>query len=270
VGVHFANLFAGLATYQLVGVGLFLPLEVVLPKSRITLRERSSGLLFLFATAIAMSLSGLAVTFLRETFQLRPMIVLHGHLGGPVMASLALALWADFQFYVLHRVEHRYLWRFHAVHHSIRNLSAANSYHHWTEAIWLALSTLPLVFLDVQIGPTLGWLSFIFTYQQFFIHSACRPHLGPLRLLVADNRYHRIHHSLETEHHDKNFGAMTPLWDWLFGTLRMPKSDEWPDVGLSEIAEPRSLIEWSTLPWRYPKDVERETPAPDVTERTSA
>lgn len=29
---------------------------------------------------------------------------------------------------------------------------------------------------------------------------------------------HRIHHSCEKEHWDKNFGHITPLWDRLFGT----------------------------------------------------
>jgi sterol desaturase/sphingolipid hydroxylase (fatty acid hydroxylase superfamily) len=29
---------------------------------------------------------------------------------------------------------------------------------------------------------------------------------------------HRIHHSRDREHWDKNFGHITPLWDRLFGT----------------------------------------------------
>ena len=29
---------------------------------------------------------------------------------------------------------------------------------------------------------------------------------------------HRIHHSALSEHHDKNFGSIFPIWDHLFGT----------------------------------------------------
>jgi sterol desaturase/sphingolipid hydroxylase (fatty acid hydroxylase superfamily) len=171
-------------------------------------------------------------------------------LGGPFFAALGLAFWLDFQFYVTHRFEHRFLWRFHAVHHSIRNLSAANSFHHWTEPLWWMTITIPLLFVDVRIAPTLGLLTVAFRYWQFYIHSTARPHLGALRRLLVDNRYHRIHHSLDPSHHDKNFGAMTPLWDWLFGTIHMPAKDEWPAVGLVEVGEPKDLSEWSSLPWR--------------------
>jgi len=152
------------------------------------------------------------------------------------------------------------------VHHSIKNLSAANSYHHWSESLMGLPLTIPLLFVDIQFGPALAALAFMFRYQQFYIHSASKPHFGPLRLLLVDNRYHRIHHSVQPEHHHKNFGAMTPLWDWLFGTLHMPKSSEWPDVGLRQVGQPDGLLEWSTLPWRLrdgePADLSPGSPGP--------
>lgn len=245
----FVNLL-GLLRYQLIGVALFLPIEVAFPKARIPLSQRASGIIFLLTTALLTALAGLAVFATKEAFQIQPFITLRWAWGGPVVAAIVLALWGDFQFYILHRLEHRFLWRFHAVHHSIRNLSAANSYHHWTESIWLTLSTLPMLFIDVQAGPTLAALAFLFHYQQFYIHSSSKPHFGLVRYALVDNRYHRIHHSVQSAHHDKNFGATTPLWDWLFGTLYMPESHEWPDVGLADLGEPQSLKEWAVAPWR--------------------
>ena len=85
-----------------------------------------------------------------------------------------------------------------------------------------------------------------------WIHSPTRVSFGPLRALLVDNRYHRIHHSLEERHFDKNFGAFTTLWDRLFGTYHAPARDEWPDVGLADVAEPRDVREWLNLPARYP------------------
>lgn len=246
----FAITLLGLIGYQLVGVALFLPLEMAFPKTSSTVSERAAGLIFLIVTALLVALASLGVVALRGALHIEPLVTLSSRFGGPILAAIALALWIDFQFYVQHRIEHRLLWRFHAVHHAIRKLSAANSYHHWTEAIWLTCAAVPFLFIDVQIGPTLGWLTFMFHYQQFYIHSSARPHFGPLRWLLIDNRYHRIHHSIEPRHHDKNFGAMTPLWDWLFGTLHMPAKGEWPEVGLKEIAEPKSLRAWSSAPWR--------------------
>jgi sterol desaturase/sphingolipid hydroxylase (fatty acid hydroxylase superfamily) len=250
VAEAFLTNLLGLIGYQIVGVAIFLPFEMLFPKAPLTAFQRSAGLIFLLATALTTAVAGTLLMLLRDAIGIQPLFIVHAPFG-PFVAAIGLALWVDVQFYVLHRIEHRFLWRFHAVHHSVRNLSAANSYHHWTEAIWLSLSGIPLMFVDIDWGQTLGWLSLVFHYQQFYIHSASRPHFGPLRWLLVDNRYHRIHHSVHAEHHDKNFGAMTPLWDWMFGTMHMPKSSEWPDVGLAEVEEPQSLREWASLPSRY-------------------
>jgi sterol desaturase/sphingolipid hydroxylase (fatty acid hydroxylase superfamily) len=37
---------------------------------------------------------------------------------------------------------------------------------------------------------------------------------------------HQIHHSQLIHHHDKNFGLMFAIWDWIMGTLYVPKHRE--------------------------------------------
>ena len=89
-----------------------------------------------------------------------------------------------------------------------------------------------------------------------WIHSPTRANFGPLRAWFVDNRYHRIHHSLEERHFDRNFGAFTTLWDRLFGTHHAPAPGEWPEVGLAEISEPANVREWLVQPLRQPADAE--------------
>jgi hypothetical protein len=36
---------------------------------------------------------------------------------------------------------------------------------------------------------------------------------------VCSPAQHQIHHSTDPRHHDRNFGGLLSLWDWLFGTL---------------------------------------------------
>jgi sterol desaturase/sphingolipid hydroxylase (fatty acid hydroxylase superfamily) len=244
--------FTGLISilgYQAIGVSLFLPLELAFPKARVRFADRARGVLFLLAVAPLTALVGATLVVIKSALGIRG-VPIHFGFGAPVVASIIAALWGDLQFYVIHRIEHRFFWRFHAVHHAIRNPSAANSYHHWTEPLIGLTTAIPLLFLDVEIGPTLGVLTFLFTFQQFYIHSASRVHFGPLRWVLVDNRYHRIHHSNDPRHYDLNFGAGTPLWDWLFGTMYMPASSEWPDVGLKNLDESRNLREWSSAPFR--------------------
>lgn len=243
--VFLGSLLGSLA-YQAIGAGVLLPFELLFPRSRISFSAWSRGMLFLIASTPIVAL----VAAISASIKAPTLIAFHGGFWSPVVASIVLGLWVDFQFYVKHRVEHsRLIWPFHQVHHSIRDLSGAGSYHHWTEPVWGLTVAIPLMFTDIQIVPTLALMNVLFHFQQFYIHSSTRVHLGPLRFLLVDNRYHRIHHSTDPAHHGKNFGAMTPLWDWLFGTLHMPAKDEWPAVGLKEVDEPQNLREWA-FPWR--------------------
>jgi hypothetical protein len=49
----------------------------------------------------------------------------------------------------------------------------------------------------------------------------------------GDPQYHRIHHSLEERHWNKNFAERLPIWDFLFGTL-YAGFDEYPQVGIPD------------------------------------
>jgi sterol desaturase/sphingolipid hydroxylase (fatty acid hydroxylase superfamily) len=64
-----------------------------------------------------------------------------------------------------------------------------------------------------------------------------------------DNRFHRLHHSVEERHFDKNFGLTTPLWDLLFGTLCVPAKDEWPETGLADQPEVGGLADFLWRPF---------------------
>jgi len=182
-----------------------------------------------------------------------------------IAAPLTAALVADFFFYWCHRAQHRFLWRFHAVHHAIRDMSAVNSYHHFSEfLVQFLLIGIPTSLIVADPGRTTVTLGILLALQPIFLHSPTRLHLGPLRLLFADNRYHRIHHSVEERHFDHNFGAFTTLWDRVFGTMHMPGAGEWPDVGLAEIDQPRDVRAWVTLPWRMPRPETAAAPPPRI------
>lgn len=181
---------------------------------------------------------------------------------GPVAALVAvLVAWVlnDFFFYCCHRIQHRFLWRWHAVHHSIRELSAVNSYHHVSEALMsMVLYSVPTSLIVTDAAAAVPLIGLVMWLQIVWIHSPTRASLGPLRAWFVDNRYHRIHHSLEERHFDKNFGAFTTLWDRLFGTHYAPAPDEWPDVGLAEVDEPAGIREWLDQPLRYPASDEAD------------
>jgi lathosterol oxidase len=65
-------------------------------------------------------------------------------------------------------------------------------------------------------------------------------HLGPLNRLVADNRYHFIHHSRDPRHFNSNFAAIFPVIDVMFGTWRKPGRGL-PETGLDGQLAPSTL-----------------------------
>lgn len=235
-------------------------LELLLPRGEQSLVSRLPGLLFWAIWLPASSIAAAGFRALWAALGIQPLILLPleftwaGALA-IVAAPLAAAAVYDFFFYWCHRAQHRWFWRFHAVHHSIRDVNTVNAYHHITEPLFqAALILLPTSLIVSQPGAAAPLMIVFLYFQSSFIHSPARLHFGPARALLVDNRFHRIHHSLEERHFDRNFGAFTTLWDRLFGTAHFPEVDEWPDTGLAEIAQPHTLKEWLTLPYRYGRE----------------
>jgi sterol desaturase/sphingolipid hydroxylase (fatty acid hydroxylase superfamily) len=244
-------------------------LELPSPQGPQRGRTRLRGLVFwaLFipiSSALTLGLHGLWAALGIQPLLSLPLFQPIAFLGpvGALAAVLVAAVINDFFFYGFHRIQHRFLWRFHAVHHSIRDLNAVNSYHHVTEALMsLLLYAVPTSLIVSDAATAVPLIGLFFWFQIVWIHSPTRFSLGPLRAWFVDNRYHRIHHSLEERHFDRNFGAFTTLWDRLFGTYYAPEPDEWPDVGLAGVNEPAGVREWLDQPLRYPARAEADAEA---------
>jgi len=231
--------------------------ELLFPREKQSLRQRLIGLQI---WALYVPFNMIAFRLFHDfwvSIGIRPLITIPLSfdwvgISGVVLAPIAGALVYDFFFYWFHRVQHAVSWRFHAVHHAIRELNAVNSYHHVSEPIFQAIFlVLPASLIVTDTGPIVPAMLIVLHLHASYIHSPTRLHLGPLRVFFCDNRFHRIHHSLEEKHFDKNFGAFTTLWDRLFGTAWFPTENEWPETGLAEIDQPRSLRTWADLPIRW-------------------
>jgi sterol desaturase/sphingolipid hydroxylase (fatty acid hydroxylase superfamily) len=175
------------------------------------------------------------------------------HLQQPVLsfplAAVAVVM-IDFLYYWFHRAQHAipFLWRFHAVHHSIEALGAGKGYHHISEAPLKAVLVAAPVALLLGYPPLLVALAL--SVHGNYIHSATGLNFGRFAWAIADNRTHRIHHSVEPRHFNRNFGGYTMLWDFLFGTACFPRRGEWPNVGLAGHPEPRSIASYLVQPLR--------------------
>jgi sterol desaturase/sphingolipid hydroxylase (fatty acid hydroxylase superfamily) len=164
-----------------------------------------------------------------------------------ILLPIGFAIFHDFFFYWFHRAQHAvpFLWRLHRTHHSIEEMNVMNCYHHASELPLEAMLVSVPVTLFVNISVDQAAMTIFFMLiNGHIVHSNTQLRYGPFKYLFAEPRFHRIHHSIEERHFDKNFCATYPVWDMLFGTAYFPKPDETHKTGLSDMREPRSILEW--------------------------
>ncbi|NBV44998.1 MAG: sterol desaturase family protein [Planctomycetia bacterium] len=150
----------------------------------------------------------------------------------PLWLKLPVALVVnDLGAYWVHRWVHRspLLWRFHAVHHSAEHLDwLVNTRAHPVDIVLIRLGGLAPVYL-LGLGmsssgkPEIGVMvvTIVGTLWSFFIHSNIRWRLGVVEWLVATPAFHHWHHSND-ERRDRNYAALFPWIDLLFGTHDVP------------------------------------------------
>jgi sterol desaturase/sphingolipid hydroxylase (fatty acid hydroxylase superfamily) len=165
----------------------------------------------------------------------------------PFVAKLVIGLIvAEIGTYWAHRWCHAspLLWRFHAIHHSVEHLDwLANTRAHPVDVVFTRLCGLaPLYALGLAQPTASGSAAMIPVYVTlagtvwaFFIHANVRWRFGWGERVVSTPAFHHWHHTNDV-HRDRNFAALLPGIDWLFGTLHLPRS--WPPCyGVDEPVE---------------------------------
>jgi hypothetical protein len=74
-------------------------------------------------------------------------------------------------------------------------------------------------------------------YATGFTHANLRWNAGAFGWLLVTPQSHRIHHSTEERHWEKNFGAILSVWDRLF-RKQWHGTDDYPTIGIDDTAFP--------------------------------
>ena len=170
---------------------------------------------------------------------------------------LAAILVADLAQYAVHHAFHEVplLWRFHAIHHSSRDLDwLAGSRLHVVDAVTTrALVLVPLQLLGFAEPALYAYLVFV-SFHAVFIHANVRFSMGVLESLLVTPRFHHWHHAAAHEARDRNFAVHLPWLDRLFGTTHFPPK-QWPDrYGILGDPVPEGYLGQLTYPFRFDPD----------------
>jgi sterol desaturase/sphingolipid hydroxylase (fatty acid hydroxylase superfamily) len=174
-----------------------------------------------------------------------------GH-GLTIAAMIVVPLFIhDCWFYWAHRLEHSVpvLWEFHRLHHSDERMNSSTwARDHFLQEGWrsfFSVFTLGLIIdLSLKEAEEAAFYSTVFLVGlSMFYHSAIRVHLPWLDRIVVTPQVHRIHHSVDAEHHNRNFADALPIFDIVFGTYYRPAREQFPATGLGpDSPAPSSLL----------------------------
>jgi sterol desaturase/sphingolipid hydroxylase (fatty acid hydroxylase superfamily) len=175
-------------------------------------------------------------------------------LAGPVRFVFALVL-LDGWMYIWHRANHAipFLWRFHRMHHSDRNMdvTTASRFHlgEHVGASVLRLGLIPL--LGFEVGNLLVYDTLVIAVTQF--HHADIS-IGQsdrwLRLFIVTPFMHKVHHSDWRPETDSNYSTVLSVWDRLARSFRTRSDPKTLQFGLEEFPDPSWQSWWGM--WKTP------------------
>jgi sterol desaturase/sphingolipid hydroxylase (fatty acid hydroxylase superfamily) len=171
---------------------------------------------------------------------------------GLIPAALVYIVTLDLFEYIFHRAQHAVpaLWAMHSLHHSDPAMNVSTtSRHFWLEQAIKSVTIYLAASVIFAAPPVIIFIYAAVSYYNFFSHMNLRVGFGRFVLLNSPQN-HRIHHSSQPLHRDKNFAGLFPIFDVLGGTHYMPAADEYPATGLDDGDRPVNLMEAIAWPAR--------------------
>ncbi len=177
----------------------------------------------------------------------------------PIGAAVLVAfLVQDFTGYWMHRLNHRVniFWNRHIIHHSSEefNLSCALRQSISDTFHFSAILMIPAAMLGIShkffiiLGP-------IHLFMQFWYHTRLIGKMGWLEKIIVTPSHHRVHHAINPEYLDKNYGQILIIWDKLFGSFQPELKSVKPVYGILRPANTWNpiIINYKHL-WQLMKD----------------
>lgn len=209
-----------------------------------------------------------SVAMLVAVFGMPAAPLLPGGVWVDLGVTVAAVIAADLGFFVSHYLQHRvaFLWEFHKVHHAAEVLHPVALYRtHPVDTL------LDVTFMGAGTGAVLGLSAYVFgesvegitilgTNAVVFLFNFAGVHLRHSHVRLSYGRFldrilisptlHQTHHGRAPQHFGKNLGGMLAIWDWLAGTLYVPRADEELAFGLpdEEHREYNSVTQLYLLP----------------------
>ena len=184
---------------------------------------------FIFSIAISGFYKVLEVLFSDISITAKSLAIIDPS-GWPMwLQLLVFFIVLDFVQWFTHTLLHKFplLWRFHKVHHSVKEMGfAAHLRYHWMEnVLYKPLKTFGIMILGGFEPEQAYIVHFIAILIGHFNHSNIKITWGPLKYIINNPVMHLYHHAyvLPEGKYGVNFGISLSVWDYLFKTNYIPE-----------------------------------------------
>ncbi len=171
----------------------------------------------IYMSSIGLSINALSIIDVRQMPQ--------------IVSLLVFFVVLDFVQWITHIFLHKlpFLWRFHKVHHSVKEMGfAAHLRYHWMENIlYKPLKTLAVMLLGGFEPEQAFIVHFVAITIGHLNHANLALDWGPFKYLLNNPVMHLYHHAktLPKGRVGVNFGISLSLWDYIFKTNYIPLKD---------------------------------------------
>jgi sterol desaturase/sphingolipid hydroxylase (fatty acid hydroxylase superfamily) len=189
--------------------------------------------------------------------------------GIVILIALVLLAAHDGGYWLHHWALHKseVLWQIHKLHHSAEAMTPATEWRqHPIEQMWAATvisATTGFFYALVTHWFGTGAISMgvmqysiitcihVFTFQHLRHSHINMRFTGVVGVIFHSPAHHQIHHSDNPTHFDRNLGYFLSIWDWMAGTLYMPRAGETISPGLGpDESEYEGIVDAMWVPIR--------------------
>ncbi len=201
---------------------------------------------FLFSLVLYNALSNVGVNLFNNALAsvgVENTVAINIHTWPAWLQLLFLFIYVDFISWNTHVLLHRvpFLWKFHKVHHSVREMGfAAHLRFHFVETIvYKSIQYIPVALIGFGLDDF--FLVYLISLIIGHLNHANIPWgYGPLGKLLNNPKMHLWHHAKvlpKNRQYGVNFGISLSIWDYLFKTAYIPEEKAELELGFDRVEQ---------------------------------
>jgi len=185
-------------------------------------------------TNVTKDVLGLSLVVISYQWMVSHMALIH--IQSSFLVYLIAFIVLDFAGYWTHRVQHivNFFWNGHIIHHSSEEFNLACALRQSISSITklFIIFLLPAALLGVPAN-VIAVVAPLHLFAQFWYHTQHINKMGWLEKIIVTPSHHRVHHAINKEYIDKNYGQIFIFWDKLFGSFQEELPGVQPVYGIT-------------------------------------